>query len=286
MNRSRSSGPFDVGTVERVVVLPLAYGGVAPNRRKASFNGNPPRSLPFAADEALAWESPASFFAGRRLISPQRSTAASFIQYGNWVSGRHMWADVVILGESGFEAAAATANSLLSADGNRGSVGVAEWSPALITIGGETTIGLHVVCLDDATRPRLFRLLRERCDVLGQVTFGRNEYVDGKVRLAGVVVDGSWNPLQLVGQPDASVLGRASAMHIPSELLIGSSLGDRIRAVTPTAPPYPSPAVPPDRKRSSSPERQAARRSRLASIAARRASSLGLDLGRERSDGA
>ena len=68
MSTTESPKPFDIGTVDEIVVSPLRFDGAAPNRRKASFNGNPPKSSTFVADQALTWVSPASYFARGRVL--------------------------------------------------------------------------------------------------------------------------------------------------------------------------------------------------------------------------
>jgi hypothetical protein len=138
------------------------------------------------------------------------------MQYGKHVTGRIMSARVIILGEADLAAATTVANSLLSDDGSQGSTGIAAWSPAIVTISGSTTIGLNVVCRDDVTLPRLFGLLRKHCDVVAQVAFSQQGYVEGSVEFDGAVVEGSWNPLYLVGHPDTLILGRAFSTATPS----------------------------------------------------------------------
>lgn len=233
MSSELADPDFDLSTISRIVVLPLAYGAYAPNRRKASWNGGAPYSLPFNTEEALAWQSLHLYRAGRPVAAPPREYTPTFLRFGRHVTGRHESARVAILSDEGFETAVDIANSLLSVDGRRGSKGVGEWAPALITTGESTTLGIHLVCLDDETDAQVIRLLRERAGLRARVAFSRCGHVEQTDHLEGSTLEESWNPLRLMDKPSIWVRGVARRSAIPTEFLSTSPFGSRIRAAVP-----------------------------------------------------
>lgn len=222
-------GPeFDLSAVERIVVLPLGFGRAAPGARAASFNGNPPVTHPFSMDKALMWEAE-SQFKGPRGFGKQE--IPSFLRYGKHVSGRHERGSVSVIEDTGFEAAVAAAESLLATDGRPGGAGVAEWCPALVTVGGLTSLALHVRCLDAATDEALRHLLLTDAGLRACVEFGRLDQ-ERQVPSAGDVdMECWWNPLRLVGSDGSPSMGRAEDCDVPAPVHADTEIGRRIRAV-------------------------------------------------------
>ena len=217
--------------VTRVVVLPLAFGNAAPGRRTGSFGGGTSQPAEFSSSHALEWvPASVSWTEGHR-AGPLANPRPSFLRHGMNVTGRHEWATVAILAEDGYEEAAGVVESLLAADGTRIDGGVLEWAPALVIIGDETRLGLHVACFDDQTNAELDRRLLERAGLVGWVTFRDWEQESVLVDVEGVAVEGVSNPLRLRGLSVDARHGIARQCPVASALDARPVLGERISAL-------------------------------------------------------
>jgi hypothetical protein len=214
MNTRSQSQQFDLSSIERIVLLPLGFGGAAPNRRAARWNGKEVRPAPFSTEEALMWESPARYFAFREPTAPQELWIPTFLRFGLHVTGRHTSGSVWIIDEARFRAAIEVTESLMSDDGGHGSTGVGEWSPVLLTMAGSTQVALHIDCLDDSTRTELTRRLVERAGLVTTLTFSRNTFETATVKVNGVSVEGAWSPLSAKDSAESALLGVAGAVKV------------------------------------------------------------------------